>query len=524
MKKMVVIGAGPAGLTAAVELLAQGDCQVTVLEATEAMGGIARTVRHCGNRMDIGGHRFFSKSDEVMDWWLRRMPQQGAAACDDKLLGREKPLAAGGPDPEQTDRVMLVRERLSRIYFLRKFFDYPISIRPQTFLNMGLRRTVQAGAGYLCAHLRKRPERNLEDFMVNRFGWPLYRMFFEDYTRKVWGKHPSELSADWGAQRIKGVSLGKAIWSALQKPFRKAQKTDIRQKDRETSLIEQFLYPKYGPGQLWEAVAEEVKQAGGVLLKGTRATRLEFEGGRVVRVVAEGPQGPVTLDCDQVLSSMPLCDLVAACAGIDKPGEVAQVARDLPYRDFLTVGLEVRRLQLVNHTGIATVNNIIPDAWIYIQERDVKIGRLQVFNNWSPYLVREWRQNVWLGLEYFCNEQDDLYQMPAERLIEFAIGELVQLGIIRGKDDVVEAVRVAAPKAYPAYYGSYAQFGVLRAWLDRIPNLWCIGRNGQHRYNNMDHSMLSAMASARQIARGLDSKDPVWAVNAEDEYHETKSS
>jgi len=426
-----------------------------------------------------------------------------------------------GPDPEKTDRVMLVRKRISRIYFLRKFFDYPISIRPRTFLNLGWWRTLSAGMGYLKARFFKREEKTLEDFMVNRFGWPLYRMFFEHYTQKVWGQHPSELSPDWGAQRIKGLSLGKVLLNALQQPFSRSPQKDIGQKGKETSLIEQFLYPKYGPGQLWEGVAEQIREAGGSVLLDTRVVELDIVENRINRVVAEGPDGRVTIPCDQVLSSMPICDLVGACKGKEISSEALHTARTLPYRDFLSVGLEIRRLTLKNQTGIKTVNDIIPDCWIYIQERDVKIGRLQIFNNWSPYLVREWRKNIWLGLEYFCNEKDELHRMPSDRFIEFAIEELVHLGMIHGAEDVLDSVRVFIPKAYPAYHGSYRRFPIVRKWLDEIENLWCIGRNGQHRYNNMDHSMLSAMEAVRQIISGQRDTARVWAVNSEKEYHES---
>jgi len=523
MKHIVVIGAGPAGLTAATELLKHGNCLVTVLEATDMIGGIAQTVCHNGNRMDIGGHRFFSKSDTVMAWWLKRMPHQGSPACDDLLLNRKTPLSPNGPDPQKTDRVMLVRNRLSRIYFLRKFFDYPISIRPQTFFNLGWWRTLQAGIGYLEACIFKQSENNLEDFLINRFGRPLYRMFFEDYTQKVWGKHPTELAADWGAQRIKGLSLGHALKVALLKPFSKNRGEDIRQKKKETSLIEEFFYPKYGPGQLWEIVANEIREAGGTILLQTRATHLQIESNRVVHVEAEGPNGSISIKCDHILSSMPICDLVKACHGKKKSSEISQIASELPYRDFLTVGIEVKRLAINNHTGLKTLNNLIPDCWIYIQERDVKIGRLQIFNNWSPYLVKNWKNNVWLGLEYFCSEQDEIYRMPSQQFINFAINELVQIGMIQTHEDVLDAVRVFIPKAYPAYYGSYKQFPVIRRWLDQIQNLWCIGRNGQHRYNNQDHSMLCAMEAVQQIVSESREIDRVWAVNTEEEYHEAKA-
>ncbi len=272
MKKVVIIGAGPAGLTAAHTLLSRAqsentseEYQVVVLEASEEIGGISRTVRYQGNRMDIGGHRFFSKNDQVMNWWDMIMPRQGALALDDKILNRQRPVTPGGPDPEKEDRVMLVRHRVSRIYYNHKFFDYPITMKPQTFKNMGLFTTVRAGMSYLVSTLHKRPENSLEDFYINRFGKVLYSMFFEGYTEKLWGRHPSEISADWGAQRVKGLSVTAVIKDMFSKLLPKSPE---KKKQVETSLIEEFYYPKYGPGQLWETVADEIEQMGGKVLKG----------------------------------------------------------------------------------------------------------------------------------------------------------------------------------------------------------------------------------------------------------------
>lgn len=266
-KKIAVIaGAGPAGLTSAYEFLHQNtDIHPIVFEQSDEIGGISKTVRYNGNRIDIGGHRFFSKNQRVMDWWNQIMPLQGAPALDDLLLGKEKDLLKNGPDPEQQDRVMLLRERVSRIFYLRKFFDYPISLKMKTFTNMGLGRTVAAGTGYLYSCIRKKEEDSLENFYINRFGKPLYSMFFEDYTEKVWGIHPSLLGADWGSQRVKGLS----ILTILKDMFRKQFSSSTDKKEIETSLIEEFIYPKYGPGQLWETVATDVTAMGGKIYKNT---------------------------------------------------------------------------------------------------------------------------------------------------------------------------------------------------------------------------------------------------------------
>lgn len=520
MKKAVVIGAGPAGLTAACELLDQAGITPLVLEATDAIGGISQTVNYKGNRMDIGGHRFFSKDRSVMDWWERRMPVQGARSKDDILLGLDdKPLAPGGPDPEREDRVILLRHRVSRIFFLRRFFDYPLSLSRRTFANMGFGRTVKAGCGYLAATLRKRPETSLENFYINRFGKPLYSLFFEGYTEKVWGVHPSQLGADWGSQRVKGLSV-KAV---LKDMLNKASHRKERRGDQvETSLIEQFIYPKYGPGQLWELVAEEIAGKGGEIRRQAEVVDVHVEAGRVVSVGYRGPDGTVTHEsCDWLLSTMPLKDLVAALSGIDVPEDVARIARDLPYRDFITVGLCVKKLKIKNKTKIKTYDGRVPDTWIYVQDRDVKVGRLQIFNNWSPYLVKDYEHTMWIGLEYFCTEGDALWEMSDGDFICMAIDELVKIGVAE-REDVLDACRVKVRKAYPAYFGSYRELDTVKEFLDGIGNLYCLGRNGQHRYNNMDHSMLTAMEAVRNIRDHVAGKDNIWNVNTEKDYHESK--
>lgn len=517
-RTVIIIGAGPAGLTAAYELLKGTDCRVIVLESSEYIGGISRTVEYKGNRMDIGGHRFFSKDERIMDWWLSFMPVQGAPAADDRILGREKAYAAAGPDPECSDTVMLVRDRVSRIYFNRHFFDYPISMKLDTFRNMGLGSTMKAGFSYMHSMVFKREERNLEDFMINRFGVQLYRMFFENYTEKVWGVHPTGISPEWGAQRIKSLSLTKMIVNLLAKPLRG---NGIYQKNTETSLIEQFLYPKLGPGQLWETVAEAVRSMGGEIHMNCTVERLNMEAQRVISVECRTSEGVETFAGDVFLSSMAVKDLVRGIQGAPVPDEVGNAAAQLPYRDFMTAGLLLDRLNINNTTGIHTVGNIIPDCWIYVQDPGVKVGRLQVFNNWSPYLVRDYPDTVWVGMEYFCNENDELWNMEEPEFVRFAATELERLGVA-DSSAIRDGVCLKVKKAYPAYFGSYSRFADVRSYLDDIPNLYCIGRNGQHRYNNMDHSMLTAMEAVKNIRDGVDGKDNIWGVNTEEDYHESK--
>lgn len=515
-KVAIIAGAGPAGLTAAYELLEQTNIHPIIFEQSEMIGGISQTVCYKGNRMDIGGHRFFSKSQRITDWWNKIMPLQGYPSQDDILIGRNKDWANNGPSPEKTNRVMLIRERVSRIYFLRKFFDYPISLKWKTFANMGVTRTIVAGMGYLNTLVTKKEETSLENFYINRFGKPLYKMFFEDYTEKVWGIHPSKLGADWGAQRVKGLSIFAIIKDIISKSVGK------KPKEVETSLIESFVYPKLGPGQLWETVANDIQDKGGQLFMSTSVKKIHINNNIVEYVEIEKSNGTTEIvPCDYFLSSMPIKDLIAAIEGIEIPTDVKQIANQLPYRDFITVGLLVKNLKIKNETKIKTYKNRVPDTWIYIQERDVKIGRLQIYNNWSPYLVNDYENSVWIGLEYFCTEGDELWTMEKSKFIDMAIHELVHIGII-DSEDVIDSTQVKIKKAYPAYYGSYYQLDKVKGFLNNIDNLFCIGRNGQHRYNNMDHSMMTAMETVDQIKAGNINKIAIWSINTEEEYHEKK--
>ncbi|MDD6338457.1 MAG: NAD(P)/FAD-dependent oxidoreductase [Lentisphaeria bacterium] len=503
MKTAIVIGAGPAGLTAAYELRRKSeDWRIVVLEESAEIGGLSRTVVHNGCHIDIGGHRFFSKSQRINDIWTQLMPMQGKPAKDDIILGRACRLSPGGPDPETDDHVMLSRRRVSRIYYLRHFFDYPITVKPATFLALGLARTVKAGFSYLYSAVFKRPEKSLEDFYINRFGRVLYSMFFEDYTEKLWGVHPSKISPEWGAQRVKGLSL----WKALINIF-------IPQGNaKETTLIDEFVYPKRGPGQFWETLADRLRKDGVEIRMNSRVTGIETEQGRVSAVVlADGSR----LACDAVFSSMPVKDLVAAFG--DAPGDVARIASDLPYRDFITVGLLVDKLAIRNTTKLKTIRDIVPDTWIYVQEREVRMGRIQIFNNWSPYMVDDVTKHVWIGLEYFCSEGDRFWTMDDAAFVDMATAELRRIGVLGENEPVHDSIRIKAKKAYPAYFGSYAEFGKVRAWLDGFPNLYCIGRNGQHRYNNMDHSMMCGIEAVRALL-GETGKSSVWDVNTEQEY------
>jgi protoporphyrinogen oxidase len=520
MKTAVIIGAGPAGLTAALELLRRSGIRPIVLEATDSIGGISRTIRYHGNRMDIGGHRFFSKSDRVMNWWTDLMPvaasEDGSSLHAIRYQGQARTVPAASQPSPDADLVMLVRPRRSRIYFLRSFFDYPLALNGRTIRQLGFRRMARIGLSYLRARLLPhRDEKTLEDFLINRFGRELYLTFFKSYTEKVWGVPCNQISAEWGAQRIKGLSLRTALAHFFKKTFTRAQSSDLAQKGTETSLIEKFLYPKYGPGQLWEYVAALVTEKGGEVRLGWRVHKLHVDGDRIVSVHATDPHGAThTFSADYVFSTMPVRELIR---GLDVrvPDEVRTVADGLVYRDFITVGLLVNRLSVTEPDG-----SPLKDTWIYIQEPDVLVGRLQIFNNWSPFMVAD-PSKVWIGLEYFCYDTDRLWNLPDDEIARFAIAEVEKIGILRA-DDILDSHVVRVPKTYPAYFGTYDRFDTIARYTDGFENLFLVGRNGMHKYNNQDHSMLTAMTAVDQIVAGQIDKAALWQINTEQEYHEEK--
>jgi protoporphyrinogen oxidase len=468
----VVIGGGPAGLTAAYELN-KHRIPVTVLEADPVyVGGIAKTVEHRGYRFDIGGHRFFSKNEEVEALWT-------------EILGDD----------------MLSCGRLSRIYYQGKFYDYPLKAF-NALSNLGLWETFLCMASYARARLRpvKNP-RTLEDWVTNQFGKRLFRIFFKTYTEKVWGIPCSELSADWAAQRIKGLSLMEAAKQALLPKRRGAKRGEVIK-----TLIDEFRYPRLGPGQMWERVSEVLAESGHPVKMGHRVERIRHSGGRVTSVVARDQGGEEhELFGSDFVSSLPVRELVQR---LDPPAppEVLEAAGELDYRDFLTVALMIDR------------DDLFPDNWIYIHEPGVKVGRLQNFKNWSKHMVPD-PSKTCIGLEYFCFEGDGLWTMPDAELVELAKQEMAQLGMCR-PEEVFDGAVIRQAKAYPVYDDDYQEhLATIRDWLsEALPNLQLCGRNGMHKYNNQDHSMMTALLVARRIA-GTTELDP-WNVNADAEYHE----
>ncbi len=552
----VIAGAGPAGLTAAYELLKRTDIRPIICESTNAIGGIAQTFNYKGNRIDIGGHRFFSKSDRVMKWWFNILPLQGAPAADDldkkhdvdlatvaiqeflcthcmpdqkeSATSNQQPanqqpniLQRPAPNPEKDHDVMLQRPRLSRIFYRKHFFPYPIGITITVARRLGLWNTVLIGLSYIKRQIFPiKDETYLDAFYRNRFGDRLYKTFFEAYTEKVWGVPCGQIRADWGAQRVKGLSLKRAIMHAIKdmmsSDFKKAQQ------ERETSLITRFFYPKYGPGQMWETVAEHVQCCGAELKMKTRVSGVRMEGGKVVAATIENMETGATeeIPCDFFFSTMPIKHLMGMMHP-RPPDTVVEVAEGLQYRDFLTVGLLLDKLH-VEEKG-RQPDARVPDNWIYIQDGSVRVGRVQIFNNWSPYMVADWKKHVWIGLEYFVNEGGDLWIKPDQDMIDLGICEMVQIGFLK-KEDVVDACVLRMPKAYPAYIGSYDQLQVVRDYANSIPNLYLLGRNGMHRYNNQDHSMLTAMTAVDNIVAGQTDKSNLWEINLEMVYHEEKKS
>jgi protoporphyrinogen oxidase len=471
-KHVVIMGAGPAGLTAAYELM-KHDVPVTVVESdARQVGGLAKTVEHNGYRFDIGGHRFFSKNQEVEDLWT-------------EILGDE----------------MLTRGRLSRIYYRGRFFAYPIKA-VNALWNLGPVEATRCLASYLWARIHPvRDPKTLEDWVRNQFGWRLFSIFFKTYTEKVWGISTRELSADWAAQRIKSLDLWVVIRTALQ-PHRKAKGRG----EIVTTLIDRFRYPRHGPGQMWERVAEIAEEHGHPVLLGRSVSAISHDRGEVTSVTTTDATGhSQTFGGSHFISSIPIRELVARLDP-PAPATVRQAAESLGYRDFISIALMIDRA------------DVFPDNWIYIHDPGVRVGRIQNFKNWSPDMVPD-QSKTCLGLEYFCFEGDGLWTTRDPDLIELAKEEMERLGICAATE-VFDGVVVRQRKAYPVYDDDYqAHVNVVREYLARaLPNLYLAGRNGMHKYNNQDHSMMTALLVARRITTGS-TLDP-WKVNADAVYHE----
>ncbi len=532
-KTAIIIGAGPAGLTAAYELLTRTSIIPIIIEQSNDIGGISKTINYKGNRIDIGGHRFFSKSDRVMNWWMAMLPVavDSAKPLIINYQNKEKELSPNIAGHDNEHNVLLVRERQSRIYYLKQFFSYPVTLSLDTIKKLGLTKIIKIGISYTKARLFPiANETSLEDFFINRFGRELYYTFFKDYTEKVWGIACNKISAEWGKQRIKELNVTKAVLHAIKSIIQTKQST-ITQKGTETSLIEQFLYPKYGPGQMWEVTAEKIIMLGGTIIKNEKIQTVHYNllptttqaaGTHITHVHTVTNTGQLnTYTGDYYFSTMAIKDLFLGMHKQHIPTAVYKCATQLQYRDFIIVGLLLSKLAVHDKAFANNKTFLVKDNWIYIQESEVKLGRLQVFNNWSPYMVADNDNTVWLGLEYFCNQGDALWQQPNDQFIQYAIAELQSIGIINS-DDVLDSTCIKMEKTYPAYFGAYNQFDIVKAYLNTIDNLYCIGRNGMHKYNNSDHSMLTAMTAVDNIIAGITNKENIWNINTEQDYHEEK--
>ena len=523
MRKAIIVGAGPAGLTAAYELLTRTDIIPVIVEKDSQVGGLAKTIPYKGNRIDIGGHRFFSKSEKIINWWLHFLPIDDTFAAQNIHLNYQHKRAdltvsqvGSGP------QTMLVRPRKSRIYHQHQFFDYPLQLSLSTVRKLGFFNMLRIVFSYTKAKMfPEKPEANLAQFFRNRFGKKLYEAFFKDYTEKVWGIPCEKIPATWGSQRVKDLDISRLVKHALRTLLHKKNRS-VNQEGTETSLIEQFLYPKYGPGQMWETVARSIIELGGELHLNTCLQSLGVNSQNIAgtatlidTVTAE----ETTLEADYFFSTMPVKELMQKMTGIPIPPDVQRIAGALQYRDFLIVGILVRSLSVKDDQH---ASGSITDNWIYIQDNQVKAGRIQIFNNWSPFMVQD-ADTVWLGVEYFCDETDAFWQQPDAAIIESAIKEMQHIGMLQA-DQVLDAVVVKVEKAYPSYFGSYSEFDTVKSFLMTIENLYPVGRNGMHRYNNSDHSMLTAMAAVDHIISVGTSKERIWEINTDDAYHEKKAA
>lgn len=518
MKTALIIGAGPAGLTAGYELLEKTGIIPIIIESEGQVGGLSKTINYQGNKIDIGGHRFFSKSKEIISWWLKFLPLEESYDSDTVQITYQNHKAihqVSRSNNIDNDKIMLVRKRKSRVLFRKKLFDYPLTLSLLTLKKLGITKTIKACVSYVQAKISPiKPEDNLEQFFKNRFGKELYETFFKDYTEKVWGVPCDKLPASWGQQRVKNLNVGTLISHAIKSIFKSNKSLD--QKGTSTSLIEQFLYPKYGPGQMWETVADKIKLKGGSFLLNTVVTQIMGDG--VNNILSVEVKDNITgytkeIKADYFFSTMPVKDLISNMKEIPLAGEIKEIAYGLEYRDFLIVGILADDLLLKEKDGTP-----ITDNWIYIQEKNIKAGRLQFFHNWSPFMITN-ENDKWIGVEYFCNETDLFWNISDTNLSNFAIDEMEQIGILE-RNKVKDTLVVRVKKAYPSYYGSYKDFSKVQQFLNTVENLFPIGRNGMHRYNNTDHSMLTAMAAVENIILGRKDKTNIWDINTDDEYHE----
>lgn len=509
MKTVLVIGAGPAGLTAAYELAKDKEYHVILIERRDGVGGIARTIAFEGNHVDVGPHHFYTTSKYIKDIWNSLLPEQGQPSKDDILLHRDVLLNEGGPDPEKSDDVLLVRQRISRILYDNKFFSYPLSFDFQTMLKLGMGKSVLFAVSLMKAKLFKRKERTMEDFLINNFGKALYQNFFRDYTIKAWGDLPQNISNECGTQRIQGISIIKALKSVIKSIFGVKAKPD--ESSGSINEVTKFKYPKYGAGQMWDRLGKRIAAYENVeIWLNSDAETITVENGKVTKVAIRKNGDLIKRPFDYVISSMPIADLFKRFSNKDSiEPSLYQSAIDLKCRNFVMIGIFVKKLKKENDTEYATVNNIIPDCWSYIYNGHVKISRINVFNNFSPYVVKNWQDEVLLGIEYICDETDAIWSADDETSARMAIAEAEYLGLIDGAD-VIRTVKVKEAHAYPAYLGTYRHFEQIKSYLLGFENLFSVGRKGQHRYLDMDQSMATSIECVNYIRKKSADKSGIW--------------
>ncbi|MCL2036959.1 MAG: FAD-dependent oxidoreductase [Oscillospiraceae bacterium] len=517
-KTALIIGAGPAGLGAAYELLKRSTpdkpWDITILEASDKIGGNSRTVEFEGNYVDIGPHHFFTNSEYIKSIWNEFLPEQGAPACDDKLFEREVELNPGGPDPDTDKQVMLKRKRVSRILYEGKFFDYPLSFKKDTILKLGLKKTLYFGFSVLKSRIFRRKEVTMEDYLINKFGRGLYNEFFKAYTYKAWGDEPCNISSECGTQRIQGISLRKALKQLFKSilGIKPAENDEVKGSINEVKVLR---YPKHGAGQMWELLAEQLRSKGVKFAFGNAVTHIKIENKSVTGLTVETGEGMKELTADYVISTIPLSKLFGSFTHDgEKPSPARDAALALKYRNFVMIGIFASRLSLQNDTGIKTIDGSLPDCWSYIYNNVAMMSRFGIYNNFSPYVVSDWQREVFLGMEYFCNENDDIWKGKPEESIEFAVKEAVKLGLLE-RENIVRTIKVQEGFAYPVYSGSYANFGDIRDYIDTLDNLYSIGRKGQHRYLDMDQSFLTAVECVKHIHGEISDKRTIWEVTEE---------
>ncbi|MBN2407688.1 MAG: NAD(P)/FAD-dependent oxidoreductase [Elusimicrobia bacterium] len=516
-EKAIIAGAGPAGLSFAYELLRKTGVMPIIYEKENMVGGLSRTFAFKGNMLDIGPHRFFSKYDKITQWWLDIMPIERNSSPGGSFPARNRPAAGAFPESGRKSAMMML-DRSSSIYFLGKFIDYPISVSRKTVRALGVSRSLDIICSYILARiLPPKKDGTLESFFINRFGKKLYLMFFKDYTSKIWGVPCGEIDSQWGFQRVRGLSLARSVIDAMKnRLFRGGERHSGK---TETSLIRRFMYPGLGSGSFWEETARMVTEKGGRIHLNHAVTGLKEKNGRITQAeVKDLSTGETfTVNGDYFVSSMPVAELLAGFDG--PPPEVEGVAKGLRYRSMVLAGVLIDR-KSIGSAARGKNGRLVRDSWIYIQDSSLKLCRIQVYNNWSPHMLKN-SEDVWLGLEYLCDEGDSLWKTDDRDMLELASDELKKVGFIK-KDGVVEGKVFRIKKAYPCYFGSYSQFYKIRGFTDSFENLFLIGRNGMHRYNNQDHAVMTAIAAAENIAGGIKDKKNIWSVNAEQEYHESK--